>query len=74
MKLTKSKTIRISEEQHKTLVKMKFLNVDVGSFIREAIREKIKKEYSYILQEKPQPLTNFERQLRKINICKNRII
>ena len=74
MKLTKSKTIRISEEQHKTLVKMKLLKVDVGNFIREAIREKIKKEYYYILQEKPQPLTNFERQLQKRNICKNPII
>ena len=74
MKLNKTKTIRISEEQHKTLVKMKSLNIDVGKFIREAIRDKIKKECFYILQEKPQPLTNFERQLRKINICKNPII
>ena len=47
MKLyTKTKVIRISEEQHETLVKMKSLKVDVGCFIREAIKEKIKREYS----------------------------
>jgi len=47
-KYTKTKTIRISEQQHKTLVKMKYYNVDVGNFIREAIREKINKEYKYL--------------------------
>lgn len=45
MKYTKVKTIRISETQHKTLVKMKSYNVDVGRFIREAIKEKINREY-----------------------------
>jgi len=28
---------------------MKFYNVDVGSFIREAIKEKIQREYQYLL-------------------------
>ena len=46
---TKTKTIRISEQQHQTLVKMKSLNVDVGSFIREAIAEKIQREKKHLL-------------------------
>ena len=41
MKLPKTKTIRISETQLKTLQKMKSFNIDVGRFIREAIKEKI---------------------------------
>jgi len=47
--LTKTKVIRISESQHKTLVKMKSYNVDVGKFIRDAIAEKIKKEYNSLI-------------------------
>jgi len=43
--LTKTKVIRISEIQLKTLQKMKSYNVDVGKFIRDAISEKINKEY-----------------------------
>jgi len=38
---TKVKVIRLTEVQHSTLVKMKSLNVDVGNFIREAIKEKM---------------------------------
>lgn len=38
--LTKTKVIRISENQHKTLVKMKCYNVDIGKFIRDAIQKK----------------------------------
>lgn len=48
-KFTKTKVIRISETQLKTLVKMKSYHVDVGRFIREAIAEKIKKEYSDLI-------------------------
>jgi hypothetical protein len=51
--LIKTKVIRISETQHKTLVKMKSYNVDVGKFIRDAIAEKIKREYSNLL---PKPI------------------
>jgi len=43
--LTKTKVIRISETQLSTLQKMKSYNVDVGKFIRDAISEKINKEY-----------------------------
>ncbi len=50
MKLyTKTKVIRISEVQLKTLQKMKSYNVDIGNFIREAIQEKIKREYNTLL-------------------------
>ncbi len=47
--LTKTKVIRISQTQHETLKKMKSYNVDVGNFIREAIKEKIKKEYKELM-------------------------
>ncbi len=48
-KYTKTKVIRISEIQHNTLVKMKSYNIDVGKFIRDAIAEKIRSEYSELL-------------------------
>ena len=46
---TKTKVIRISEVQLNTLQKMKSYNVDVGKFIRDAIAEKIKREYNNLL-------------------------
>ena len=46
---TQTKVIRITEIQHKTLQKMKYYNVDVGHFIREAIAEKIKREYKDLI-------------------------
>jgi hypothetical protein len=45
----KTKVIRISETQLNTLQKMKSYNVDVGNFIREAIAEKIKREYKELI-------------------------
>jgi hypothetical protein len=53
---TKVKVIRVSESQLKTLQKMKSYNVDVGKFIRDAIKEKIKREYSDLL---PKPKKQF---------------
>lgn len=47
--LTKVKAIRISESQLKTLQKMKSYNIDTGKFIREAIAEKIKREYKDLI-------------------------
>jgi len=44
-KYTKTKVIRISEIQLKTLQKMKSYNIDMGKFIRDVISEKINKEY-----------------------------
>ena len=46
---TKTKVIRISETQDLTLKKMKSYNIDVGKFIRDAIKEKIKREYQDLL-------------------------
>ena len=48
-KYTKLKVLRITETQHNTLVKMKGYNVDVSQFIREAIKEKIKREYKDLI-------------------------
>ena len=42
---TKTKVVRISETQLATLKKMKSYNIDTGRFIRDAISEKIKREY-----------------------------
>ena len=64
MKYTKVKVIRISEQQHKTLVKMKSLKVDVGRFIREAIKEKIDKEHSYLISKEKQLEDEFAKSLR----------
>jgi len=50
---TKIKVIRISETQHHTLQKMKSYNVDVGDFIRQAIKEKIKREYQELIPKQP---------------------
>lgn len=67
MNLTKSKTIRISEIQHLTLKKMKSYNVDVGRFIREAIKEKINKEYKYMISKEPDCLSiQMANQIREI--------
>ena len=51
-KYTKTKVIRITDLQHKTLQKMKLLNVDVGNFIRDAIAEKLQKEKIEIVKPK----------------------
>lgn len=47
--LTKTKVIRITESQLLTLQKMKSYNIDVGYFIRQAIAEKIKREYKELI-------------------------
>jgi len=47
--LVKTKVIRISETQLATLQKMKSYNIDTGRFIREAIAEKIKREYKDLI-------------------------
>jgi hypothetical protein len=51
-KYTKTKVIRITDLQHKTLQKMKSLNVDVGNFIRDAIAEKLQREKIEIVKPK----------------------
>lgn len=51
-KYTKVKVIRITDIQHETLIKMSGYNVNVGNFIRDAITEKIKREYKDIVKPK----------------------
>lgn len=62
-KYTKVKVIRISEQQHSTLVKMKSYNVDVGIFIREAIADKINKEYSNLIPKAEKEVDSFSASL-----------
>ena len=52
----KTKVIRISETQHNTLVKMKSYNVDVSEFIRQAIKEKIQRDFKDII---PKPKKDY---------------
>ena len=45
----KNITINVSEIQYQTLEKIRLNNVKVGNFIREAIQEKIKREYQELI-------------------------
>lgn len=58
-KYTKTKVIRITETQHKTLQKMKTLNVDIGNFIRLAIQEKLERDKHEILKPKEENICPF---------------
>lgn len=49
---TKVKVIKITEVQHQTLLKLDSYNVNVARFIREAISEKIKRDYSELIPKK----------------------
>ena len=46
---THTKVIKITNQQDLTLKKMKSYNINVCKFIREAIAEKIKREYSDLI-------------------------
>ena len=52
IRYNKVKVIKITETQDKTLKKMKSYKVDVCKFIREAISEKINREYSDLIPAK----------------------
>ena len=56
---TKVKVIKITETQHKTLIKLDSYNINVAKFIRDAISEKIKREYSELIP-KPNIIINLE--------------
>lgn len=45
MKYTKSKVVKLTEQQYNTLKKLESYNVRVCDFIREAISEKIQREH-----------------------------
>ena len=49
IKYTKVKVLKITDIQHNTLVKLKSYNINVADFIRDAISEKIKREYSDLM-------------------------
>ena len=49
VKYTKVKVIKITEIQHNTLLKLDSYNINVANFIRNAISEKIKREYSDLI-------------------------
>ncbi len=50
---TEIKTFRVSKIQSETLKKMKLYKIDVGQFIRDAIKEKIKLEYQELIPKQP---------------------
>ena len=58
-KYTQTKVIRMTEIQHKTLQRMKSLNVDVGNFIRVAIQEKLERDKHEILKPKEKNICPF---------------
>ena len=49
VKYTKVKVIKITEIQHNTLRKLDSYKINVSQFIRDAIAEKIKREYQYLI-------------------------
>lgn len=49
IKYTKVKVIKITDQQHQTLKKLDSYNINVAQFIRDAIAEKIKREYQYLI-------------------------
>jgi len=57
--LTKTKVIRVTDVQLSTLQKMKSYNVDVGRFIRDAISEKIRREYNELIPKPKKEFTPF---------------
>lgn len=54
-KYTKVKVIKITEIQYETLKKLDSYQINVAKFIRDAIAEKIKREYSELI---PKPNKN----------------
>lgn len=49
IKYTKVKVIKITEVQYQTLKKLDGYNINVAKFIRDAISEKIKREYEDLI-------------------------
>ena len=70
-KYTKTKVIRITEEQHKTLVKMKSYNIDVGNFIRNAIKEKIERECKEMKPKTENKDDSFSKRLKNSILANN---
>ena len=67
IKYTKVKVIKITEIQHKTLLKLDSYNINVADFIRNAIAEKIKREYSDLVSKPKKRILSVLVQM--LNIC-----
>ena len=52
MQLSERKTLRFSKQQIESLEILKAYNVDVSAFIRQAIKEKIKRDWPSIKEAK----------------------
>lgn len=48
LKLTYKKVIGFTEKQHQTMIKMERLNINVNRFIRDAVKEKISRDWPEI--------------------------
>ena len=60
---SKIKTFRTTEQQYETLLKMKSYNIDVSRFIRDAIKQKLKRE-SFIKNKLP--LSEVDSMIKKL--------
>jgi len=49
IKYTKVKVLKITNIQYQTLLKLDSYQINVAQFIREAIQEKIKREYKELI-------------------------
>lgn len=49
IKYTKVKVIKITERQYETLKKLDSYHINVAQFIRDAIAEKLKREYKELI-------------------------
>lgn len=56
---TKVKVIKITETQNNTLLKLKSYNINVSNFIRDAIKEKIKRDYKDLMPKPKKEYTPF---------------
>lgn len=59
IKYTKVKVIKITETQYKTLLKLDSYKINVADFIRNAIAEKINREYEYLKPKEPKIIIPF---------------
>lgn len=51
LKYSKVKVVKISDIQDKSLKKLRGYNVNVSQFIRNAIKEKLERDYSTIIKQ-----------------------
>ena len=56
---TISKTVKISETQNNSLDILKSYNVNIGNFIRQAVKEKLQRDWKEIKENKNKEKTPF---------------